>query len=441
VASEVEDTYATKQEIADAGYAVAETVNGELAKKLEKVTIAHTSENVDEGVTYSEDGKTANVVVDTYAKSEVYTKGETDTAITNKIKEFTGGESAADVLLALSDYKKANDTEIYGAEKVASWTDNEGKYTPDYTKDSRIDANDAAIKANAKAVNDLAVLVGTLGETSETTLAGKIGALEAHDAAHAIEFNTLSGTVGQQTKDIAANAAAINTINTVDLPALTAAIQAEENARKAAIGAPSSEGVAATGVYAAIEAVADTIDFTPYATNARVDAIYKVEGETKSGVLADAVVDIATNKVALDVLNGVTADSTGDTGKSVRTIAAEETAKIVAGADPNYDTLKEIADFIKNDISGAAGLTNTVNAHTSILAGIGESNEHKTVTAYVADYVGDQLATVVQPKASTEVTVATDGTLGLGEVSTDKLVQGSLELVLNGGSASTGVQA
>jgi hypothetical protein len=53
----------------------------------------------------------------------------------------------------------------------------------------------------------------------------------------------------------------------------------------------------------------------------------------------------------------------------------------------------------------------------------------------VADYVSDQLATIVQPKASTEVTVATDGTLGLGEVSTDKLVQGSLELVLNGGNA------
>lgn len=438
VASEVADTYATKQEIEDAGYAVAETVNGELAKKLEKVTIAHTSENVDEGVTYSEDGKTANVVVDAYAKSEVYTKGETDTAITNKIKEFTGGESAADVLLALNDYKKANDTEIYGAEKVASWTNEEGVYTPDYTKDSRIDANDAAIKVNAKTINDLAVLVGTLGEASETTLAGKIGALEAHDAAHAIEFNTLSGTVGQQTKDIAANAAAINTINTVDLPALTAAIQAEENARKAAIGAPSSEGVAATGVYAAIEAVADTIDFTPYATNERVDAIYKVDGETKSGVLADAVVAIAANSGAIATLIGAVE---GDDAKSVRTIAAEETAKIVAGADPNYDTLKEIADFIKNDISGAAGLTNTVNAHTSILAGIGEGNEHKTVTAYVADYVSDQLATIVQPKASAEVTVATDGTLGLGEVSTDKLVQGTEELVLFGGNSGAAAQA
>ena len=38
-------------------------------------------------------------------------------------------------------------------------------------------------------------------------------------------------------------------------------------------------------------------------------------------------------------------------------------------------------------------------------------------------------------KASDEVTVATDGTLGIGTVSTDKLVQGSDTLILNGGNA------
>ena len=39
-------------------------------------------------------------------------------------------------------------------------------------------------------------------------------------------------------------------------------------------------------------------------------------------------------------------------------------------------------------------------------------------------------------KASEEVTVA-DGVLGIGQVSTDKLVQGSETLVLNGGSADS----
>lgn len=47
-----------------------------------------------------------------------------------------------------------------------------------------------------------------------------------------------------------------------------------------------------------------------------------------------------------------------DSGKSVRTIAGEEAATaaaaIVAGADASYDTLKEIADWIKSDTTGAA---------------------------------------------------------------------------------------
>ena len=36
-----------------------------------------------------------------------------------------------------------------------------------------------------------------------------------------------------------------------------------------------------------------------------------------------------------------------DNNKSVRAIAAEEVATIVAGADESYDTLKEISDWIK----------------------------------------------------------------------------------------------
>lgn len=54
--------------------------------------------------------------------------------------------------------------------------------------------------------------------------------------------------------------------------------------------------------------------------------------------------------------------SQGYVEKTARTIAAEEVAKIVAGADTNYDTLKEIADYIKGDAAGAAELKNKVSA-------------------------------------------------------------------------------
>ena len=51
-----------------------------------------------------------------------------------------------------------------------------------------------------------------------------------------------------------------------------------------------------------------------------------------------------------------------DAQKSARAIAAEEVAKVVASADTDFDTLKEIADWIKNDTTGAANMANDIAA-------------------------------------------------------------------------------
>lgn len=50
-----------------------------------------------------------------------------------------------------------------------------------------------------------------------------------------------------------------------------------------------------------------------------------------------------------------------DDNKSARKIAAEEVAKVVASADSSFDTLKEIADYIANDIKSAATIVNNIN--------------------------------------------------------------------------------
>ena len=74
-----------------------------------------------------------------------------------------------------------------------------------------------------------------------------------------------------------------------------------------------------------------------------------------------------------------------DTGKSVRAISAEEVTKIVAGADENYNTLKEIADWIMSDSTGATKMANDITRLDAILDGIGDtgSGEYATVVAYV----------------------------------------------------------
>ena len=48
--------------------------------------------------------------------ADVYTKSETDSAIADAVKSATGGESASDVLIALNNYKKAVNAEVWGSE-------------------------------------------------------------------------------------------------------------------------------------------------------------------------------------------------------------------------------------------------------------------------------------------------------------------------------------
>ena len=57
-----------------------------------------------------------------------------------------------------------------------------------------------------------------------------------------------------------------------------------------------------------------------------------------------------------------------DTGKSVRSVAVEEVAKVVANAPENFDTLKEIADWIKTDTTGSAQMASDINALKAISA-------------------------------------------------------------------------
>ena len=94
-------------------------------------------------------------------------------------------------------------------------------------------------------------------------------------------------------------------------------------------------------------------DLTVYAeTTAVTDAIAEV---FESGV---SYTDAKVKEVS-DVVSVLVGE---DAQKSARAIAAEEVAKVVASADTDFDTLKEIADWIKNDTTGAANMANDIAA-------------------------------------------------------------------------------
>jgi archaellum component FlaC len=71
-------------------------------------------EKADKGTTLADYG-----ITDAYTKAEVYTKGEADQAIADKISEVNGGESAGEVLAQLNAYKKTLNMEVWGNETAS----------------------------------------------------------------------------------------------------------------------------------------------------------------------------------------------------------------------------------------------------------------------------------------------------------------------------------
>ena len=84
------------------------------------------------------------------------------------------------------------------------------------------------------------------------------------------------------------------------------------------------------------------------------------------------------NAAAIAILNGDVATA-GSVAYTANAAAATKVAEIVAGANADFDTLKEIADWILNDTTGAADMANDIKALENKLAGI-----DTTVVAHVA---------------------------------------------------------
>ena len=85
-----------------------------------------------------------------------------------------------------------------------------------------------------------------------------------------------------------------------------------------------------------------------------------IQGNTKA---------IGDNTAAIAVLNG-DAETVGSVANTAVQVAVAEVAKVVADADADFDTLKEIADWILNDTTGAADMANDIAALQGKLAGV-----------------------------------------------------------------------
>jgi hypothetical protein len=406
VATEVAETYATKSALTEAvegiendllAYAKTDVVNTELAKKIETAAIAHTTDNQGEEVKV--DGTKLSIFVDAYTKEETLAK------IDEKITSFTGGESAADVKNALNSYKETNNARVGAIE----------------TKNGEQDTAIAAAQAKAeqgvadaaKVAADLVTANGLIADNTReigvakssidsvnTTLTEKITALESKDTAFTTSITALETTVGGHTTTVTEHGTKIAALENKDTE-LATLIQGNTDK----FANYYDKDTVDAKVKAAIDAIPE-VDFTPYAKTADVEATYAKKADVYTKTEAD---EAFMTQSEVDARINV----------------------LIVGADPEggktIENIQNLVQYVDENAGEIAGLINSTKANTEKLAGI-----DTTVTAYV----DGKIAAVVTPKASDEVTVAEDGTLGLGAVSTDKLTMGSLTLVLDGGSAA-----
>lgn len=119
----------------------------------------------------------------------------------------------------------------------------------------------------------------------------------------------------------------------------------------------------------------------------KVDALEKgtYDDSIVRGLIADNAVAIGENKAAheanataIATLNG-NAETVGSVAHTANAAAAAKVAEIVANADADFDTLKEIADWILNDTTGAANMANDITALEAKMVGIED-----TVVAKIA---------------------------------------------------------
>ena len=85
----------------------------------------------------------------------------------------------------------------------------------------------------------------------------------------------------------------------------------------------------------------------------------KTEGIATSGALAELQAQVAEHETSLATLEGGE-EVAGSVANVAKAAAVAEVAAVVAGADASFDTLKEIADWIANDTTGAAAMANDI---------------------------------------------------------------------------------
>lgn len=291
----------------------------------------------------------------------------------------TAGSVAKSIADAIAALNLANTYEAKGAAATAL---GEAKTYAE----SEADAAEAAAKSHADGLNTamdtrVKAVEEALGDTG--SVAGKItAAIEALDVTDtAVEGQYVSAVNEVDGKVVVSRVALPDYSETYDAKGAAAGVQSnldkEVERAQAAEKAASDAAAAADAKAAGAQSAAEAADAKAVAAQGDVDALEeyvgtfthataktvveyinaKTDGIATSGNLEALAGRVSANEGAIATLNS---DKT--VAGSVAHTAAAAVAEIVAGADASFDTLKEIADWIKSDTTGAAKMAADIDA-------------------------------------------------------------------------------
>lgn len=412
--------YVTNSALANKGYAVASEVANTYATKTELEPVATNASNAKTAVENLESRFDEIVAVggEPNAINKIQVNGS-ELAITNKTVNIAVPTKFSDI---------TDDSGFDGRITAAQNQANKGVSDASAAQTTANEAKSAA-EANAQSIGGLNTTV-----SGHTTTIGEHGtaikALQDADLAHKSEYESLAEIVSGHTTAIAgkasttalngalesigANTSAINTINTVSLPAINEAIAKKANsadvynkdAINALIGTPAEGKTIVKMIEDAQKAATydDTAIKASIKANTDALAILNGNAETKGSVLAIAKAE-------------------------AEAAAKAEVAAVIDSAPEAFDTLKEIATWIEGDKTATEELVKRVVANeTAVSTTIPAAIESSLAAA--KKYTDDSMV-----KADGTTIANTNGTFSVKKVSTDVLELGGLELVLCGGNS------
>ena len=325
----------------------------------------------------------------------------------------------------------------------------------DITDDSGFDARLTKVEADvvtAQSAAEGAQAAANAAQLDVDTLEGKVGgiqtvvaghttsisdhttrivALEQADITHATEYTTLSGIVSGHTESIAKKADA----SVVD--GISAKVSANEGDIKT---------LKETTIPGINSEIAKKADADKVYTKTEIDTVIGSveEGKTVAGLIEEISATVTANDTTVKKLisDEVTRATGVESGFETR-IAKMEAFWGAADDNEVIDKLAEIVNYIESDTSGAIDMAADIQKNTDAIAAI--NNEDTGILAIVKEYVDDSIGAIPAATADALGLVKYDNStikmnesnqLYVAQVSTDVLVQGNLELILNGGSAT-----